>query len=84
MKNNMIYKALTIAFALGFISLLGITLDETKKLKTEIDSLKKEVILLNDQIDVRDDEIDILKELVDSDFDRINDIERLDLLRTNP
>jgi predicted nuclease with TOPRIM domain len=81
MKSNIILKALTIAFFVGFLSLLFVTKHEAKELQSKIDSLNVEVSTLNELIDVRDEEIEVLKDLVDSDFDRMNEVERLDKLR---
>ena len=84
MKNNMIFKALTIAFALGFLAMVTQTIDQEKEnkiLQVKIDSLTEEISTIQENIDIRDEEIEVLRELVDSDFDAYADYERLETLR---
>lgn len=84
MKNNIIFKALTIAFMFGFIAMIAINSKQTNEIKTleqRIDTLTEETSTLQDNIDIRDEEIEILKDLVDSDFDMYADYKKLESLR---
>lgn len=84
MKNNIIFKALSIAFMFGFIAMIAINSEQTNEIKTleqRIDTLTEETSTLQDNIDIRDEEIEILKDLVDSDFDMYADYEKLESLR---
>ena len=78
--------ALILIFLIFSMFLLGETREQTKKIKSQtqsIDSFKHEIILLQDDLQISREEVEILKEMNEDDFDRVNDIEKMDRLLEN-
>lgn len=78
--------ALIFIFLIFSMFLLGENREQTKKIKSQaqsIDSLENEINLLQDDLQISREEVEILKEMNEDDFDRVNDIEKMDRLLEN-
>ena len=84
-QNKQIQWGWILAFILLFFSLICLSSwrSTEKKLASSIrtsDSLRNEIILLQDQLEARKEEVDLLLQLNEDDFDRVNDIEKIERL----
>ena len=53
---------------------------QLKEKQLVLDSLESEVIILEDALKARKEEVDLLLQLNEDDFDRVNDIEKIERL----
>lgn len=84
-QNKQIQWGWILAFTFLFFSLICLSSwrSTEKRLTSSIrtsDSLRNEIILLQDQLEVRKEEVDLLLQLNEDDFDRVNDIEKIERL----
>ena len=71
----------TAIFFISFLIVLTMLREaesQVKKTNQALDSLNKEILFLEDKIDAREEEVRILMDLNEDDFDRKEDVDRLE------
>lgn len=84
-QNKSIQWGWILAFTLLVFSLINLSnwRSTEKKLDSSLktaDSLRQEIDLLQDQLQVRKEEVDLLLQLNEDDFDRVEDISKMERL----
>lgn len=67
-------------FSMYLLSEVSTMNRQLKERQLVLDSLESEVIILEDALKARKEEVDLLLQLNKDDFDRVNDIEKLERL----
>lgn len=84
MKQKIDFTSILLfAFLLFSMYLLSEVSSMSRQLKERqvvLDSLESEVIILEDALKARKEEVDLLLQLNEDDFDRVNDIEKIERL----
>ena len=71
----------TAIFFISFLIVLTMLREaesQVKKTNQALDSLNKEILFLEDKIDAREEEVRILMDLNEDDFDRLEDLDKLE------
>lgn len=71
----------TAVFFISFLVVLTMLREaesQVKKTTQKLDSLNQEILFLEDRIDAREEEVKILMDLNEDDFDRKEDVDRLE------
>lgn len=67
-------------FSVYLLSEVSTMSRQLKEKQLVLDSLESEVIILEDALKARKEEVDLLLQLNEDDFDRVNDIEKIERL----
>ena len=67
-------------FSVYLLSEVSMMSRQLKEKQLVLDSLESEVIILEDALKARKEEVDLLLQLNEDDFDRVNDIEKIERL----
>lgn len=65
-------------FSVYLLSEVSTMSRQLKEKQLVLDSLESEVIILEDALKARKEEVDLLLQLNEDDFDRVNDIEKIE------
>lgn len=73
-----IFTAVFFVSFLVVLTMLREAESQVKKTTQKLDSLNQEILFLEDRIDAREEEVKILMDLNEDDFDRKEDVDRLE------